>query len=179
MLSIGYWDLETSALNGSFGQILMSGVSYYNKKGRYVTDIYTLSNYENARWDDRELALRIKEAIEQFDVIVTYNGKRFDEPFLRTRLADPGLNVPGPILKRHVDLYWVARNRYRLHSNSLENFSRFLGVKTSKTRLDPRVWRMAICGHKPSYDYIIQHCVADVKVLAECWDRVKDNVAIK
>lgn len=123
------------------------------------------------RCDDRGLAIRLKEYLEQFDLAVGYYSKRFDEVFLNTRLAKYGL--PAMRLQRHKDIYFVMKTHFSLQSNSLKNVAIFLFGKTLKTDLSLDLWRLAHAGDPEAYEAVVEHCVFDVKELARVWDRVK------
>ena len=110
--------------------------------------------------------------------VVTWNGLKFDVPFLETRLRRWGL---GPLaIARHKDLLYTARYKLRLHANKLDDVAEHLGVRrkygVAKTKLEPERWTMALGGHEPSYRYIVTHCQEDVKVLACVWQEIKHLV---
>lgn len=69
--------------------------------------------------------------LEQFDVLVTYNGRAFDVPLLETRYRLSRMKPPFERL-RHVDLLYGARRLWRLALEScrlVELEQRILGVE--------------------------------------------------
>jgi len=52
----------------------------------------------------------------------------------------------------------------------------FLQLPTSKTALTKREWRRAQAGHVPSIKYINDHCLKDVLVLEEAYEKLKSLV---
>lgn len=191
-MKIGFVDVETTSLDADgWGQLLCGVVAEYqaptgNKKPWTNIQVFTLDDYKNKRWDDKNLALRIQQtlignktrAFPGYDVTASWNGIKFDENFVRTRLKEYGLSTP--VWVRHKDLMYTARYKLKMASASLDNVATFLGIEKKygikKTRLDKKRWRMAIMGHEPSYNYVIQHCIADVKVLACLWEELKHLV---
>ena len=53
----------------------------------------------------------LAERIEAASCLVTYNGKAFDWPLLRTRFVMNRLAVPEPVM--HLDLLHCARRPHR------------------------------------------------------------------
>jgi DNA polymerase elongation subunit (family B) len=188
-LRIAFTDGEMSNLQADFGQLLCASVCEFRpltdrqlKAGqRPWTNLrtFTLGDYANKRWDDRSLAVEWRDALQEYDIIVTWNGIKFDIPFLNTRLGRWGeKELSGGV--RHKDLMYTARYKLRLASASLDNVATFLnlhekyGVK--KTRMEPERWTMALGGHLPSFRYILHHCELDVRVLAGAWQETKHLV---
>lgn len=177
-MRIGFADFETTALDARFGQLLCGVVGAHNSADpeEPILRTYTLADYEDERWDDQALAKGLRDELERFDLIVTYNGARFDIPFLNTRLKRHRLR--GVRVARHKDLLYVMRGRFRLNSNRLEVVEEFVLGQRAKTRLDPEVWRKAIMGHEESYAYVVDHCQQDVAVLARLWNEISDVAGV-
>lgn len=185
---IGFMDGEMSNLQADFGQLLCACITDYvprtmkeikaGKKPWGPVRTFQLADYDRHRWNDRSLAIQWRDAMEEYGLIVSWNGLKFDVPFLETRLRRWGLQ--GPAIKRHKDLLYTARYKLRLASNSLDSVSTHLGIHDkygiAKTKMEPERWTMALGGHKPSFNYIIHHCQLDVKVLAAVWQETSHLV---
>jgi len=160
--SWAFWDLETTNLNASIGRVLCGTV--YTEPSRYDT----FSNWK----DDRRTCVKIRDRLEQFDYAVSYNGLRFDLPYLNTRLLKHGERPLKPL--RHVDLIWTARSALRLHSNRLQVVGQTMLGVSGKTNLDGDIWGAASVGDKAALAYIIEHCEADCLELAKIFAILKD-----
>jgi uncharacterized protein YprB with RNaseH-like and TPR domain len=81
--------------------------------------------------DEPSLLARLSEHLAQFDVLITYNGKAFDQPLLETRYRMA--RAPHPFGRMpHLDLLFGARRLWKLRLEScrlvdLEN--QILGVE--------------------------------------------------
>ncbi len=114
-----------------------------------------------ARGDEMDL---LPEYLEQFRLVVTFNGRAFDVPFLRREL---GKNV----LRRaaHLDLMYVLR-RLGL-KGGLKRIEKALGVgrPSSLSTLDGRdaitLWAMSEEGESEALDTLIRYNAEDVLVL--------------
>lgn len=175
------WDLECSGLNANGGFIICASIVDAGKAALPVRT-FRIDRYPGYRKDtcnDLPLVRDLVGYLNESDMWVTYYGKRFDVPFLTTRVVHwraQGADIPLPSNVPHVDLYRTAKNKLKLHSNRLASVTQLLG-HGEKTALDLPVWLRAGGGHKPSLNYIVEHCEVDAKILAECYLDLKPLIA--
>lgn len=164
--SVGYFDIETTfstepivlgaVIADHFGEIREF------RRGPDITD-------------DRQLVKAYAEALEEYDIIVSWNGKLFDIPVLQSRLAFHGLPVLRP--QMHVDLMYYATGQFnRLGRKSLQNVSEYFEVANQKTPLRIRQWNGAMAGKDDDYEKIMEHCRADVLVLRDVLPHLKRHI---
>jgi hypothetical protein len=101
-----YLDTETTGLSGGTGTVaFLVGLAFFEGDALFVEQILVRALGEEAPMLER-VAARIRNA----SMLVTFNGKSFDLPLLRTRFV---LARIGPVAEPpHLDLLHVAR---RLH----------------------------------------------------------------
>lgn len=177
-LRIGVWDIEATGLNAAFGHLLCVGVKTIGSKDSTIFRIDDFQGYTRARWDDRRLSYAAKKALEQYDVLVSYNGTRYDIPFFNTRLVENGFKPLSSDIK-HADLLKTVRARMRLHSNRLDALTKFLGTSSSKTPLTPDVWRRAGAGDRASIDFVVDHNLHDLLTLEESFNKLVSLLDIR
>jgi len=164
--SMAFWDIETTfstqpivlyaAIADQFGHV--HGFS----KGRDITD-------------DKALVVAVRDALTQYDIWVTWNGKMFDVPILNGRLLFHG-EEPLPS-KMHIDAMWKASgSSVRIGRRSLQSVSEYFGVQNRKTPLNVRIWDRAMSGDPDAYALIVEHCDADVLVTRDVFDVLKPQV---
>ena len=169
---IGYFDIESSSLVADFGfciswKILDEGNTMY---GRTITKDEVLSG----KIPDGKLMKELIETLSGFDVIYTYNGTRFDFPFVRTRAVINNLDFPMFGSIKHKDIYYIIKNKFRLHRKSLEVACEILLGETNKTHWMGDHWIGAVQGKKESLQYIDEHCENDVYDLKRLTELVLD-----
>jgi uncharacterized protein YprB with RNaseH-like and TPR domain len=173
------WDIESTSLNADFGIILCIGWKWYGEKKVHVARIDKKNgeaNYckECKRHDGNDLHV-IKDflkALDQADIQVTWYGKRFDEPMIRSRWVfhkQKG-NIPQV---QHDDLWFTARKELKLSSNRLKSVQSFLDLDDEKTEIKGRIWLDAILGKTSALNYIVDHCKKDVLVLEQAYEKLK------
>ena len=114
--SLLFLDTETTGLNGGTGTyVFLAGIGYQTSQGFTVKQFFLQDPAEEAAF-----LTSLSEAISDFKGIVTYNGKSFDIPILKTRFILNGLTPPFSPLG-HIDLLHLARRlwKYRLAQRNL------------------------------------------------------------
>lgn len=164
-----FWDIESTGLNSGFGTILCIGYKWQGDKKPAVFSI--LDGKKKSMLDDKKVVENFASVFAQCDYHVTWYGKRFDLPMVRSKLLEHGLPPIAP--KPHVDLWEPARRLFKLHNNRLGTWATYIGAEHAKTPLDFAVWKRAAHGDKQALAYIVTHCEADVNVLEETFNRLK------
>ncbi|NQS89110.1 ribonuclease H-like domain-containing protein [Patescibacteria group bacterium] len=173
MNRVGSLDIETSGLNASFGIVLCYCILDH-QTGEIYERLITKEEMRDGTFDRNVVAQCIKD-LDNFDVLCTYFGTRFDNPFLRTRALIWNLNFPTFGQKKNLDVYYSVRAKTRLHRKSLEQACAILLGKTEKTAIDPKHWNKAIMqGDKDSLFFILDHCRRDVRDLKRLHDVLID-----
>ena len=132
--SPGKWaflDTETTGLAGGTGTYaFLIGVGSIESEGFRLRQFF-MRDYG----DEASLLWRLAEYLAQFDVLITYNGKAYDQPLLETRFRMArAQGIKGHPFDRltHLDLLFGARRLWKLRLEScrlvdLEN--QILGVE--------------------------------------------------
>lgn len=81
-----------------------------------------------AEWDEESMLQRLWDLVDEADVIVGYNSRRFDYPWITGELMAHGFSKPSPV--HHIDLYQVIKRNTRFLSKKLDYVSeRLIGDK--------------------------------------------------
>jgi len=108
-----FLDLETCGLSSS--PVFLAGTMHWNGED-FVLRQYFARHYA----EEAALLRAVHEHAKGFDLLVTFNGKSYDAPFLRSRALTHGLVLALP--PHHVDLLHLARRRWKgmLHDCRLQ-----------------------------------------------------------
>lgn len=102
-----FLDLETTGLAGGTGTYpILSGVGYF-RQGEFILEQFFMEDF------DRELATltELVQRIQESTVFVTYNGKSFDIPVLRTRFTLH--RIQSEVELPNIDLLHLVRRLWR------------------------------------------------------------------
>lgn len=122
-----FLDTETTGLAGGAGTYaFLIGVGRITPEGFRVRQFFMREFGEEA-----SLLSALSEHLKQFDVLITYNGRTYDQPLLETRFRMVRSRPPFASLE-HLDLLFGARRLWNLRFDScrlvdLEN--QILGVE--------------------------------------------------
>ncbi len=164
--SVGYFDIETTFSNEPI--ILYAAIADHFGEVREFRRGPDITN-------DEELTVALAKALEEYDILVSWNGKLFDIPIIQSRLAFYDQPVLRP--QMHVDLMYYATGQFnRLGRKSLQNVSEYFSVSNQKTPLRIRQWNGAMAGKDEDYEKIAEHCIADVLVLRDVLPHLKRHV---
>ncbi len=122
-----FLDTETTGLAGGTGTCaFLIGVGAIEPAGFRLRQFFMRDYGEEA-----SLLWRLSEHLSRFDVLITYNGKAYDQPLLETRFRLARARHPFDRLE-HLDLLFGARRLWKLRLEScrlVELENRILGVE--------------------------------------------------
>ena len=184
-MRIASFDIETTDLRANMGTLLCASFheivppGYYGNHHDTPNKPYTFvveSTFVGDPNPDKALAIALRDEIEKYNAIVTWNGKMFDIPFLNARLL---FHRERPVRPQfHIDaMYYAGSSSNRIGSRRLASVQQFLQLPDEKTSLDWDVWKAATRGDKKALKYIVKHCEIDVKVLSDAYWRLLPYIA--
>lgn len=160
------YDIETNNLRADFGWVLCASYMLLDETKPKTIALYDFPKlWKRDPTNDREVVKALAAVLSTADILVGHYAPRFDRKFINTRLMKWDLPPLPPI--PHVDTWRLSKENLALSSNRLAAIERFFefdkmddGVK--KTSLSADAWRRAPTGHRPSLNYVVDHCEADV-----------------
>lgn len=167
------WDIETTDLKALMGRILCC--SFFPVADPTVSERKPKTvRIDRKPWkrtdpiDDGALCVAIRDELEKYNCIVTWNGKMFDLPFLNARLLKAGEREVRH--QFHLDLmYYAGGISLRVGSRKLVNVQKFFKLADEKTDIEWEMWNRAALGDKKAMKIIVEHCEQDVKVLEQAY----------
>lgn len=115
---------------------------------------------------DGEVFGDVWELMDEADVIVHYNGKKFDVPVLNREFLKRRISPPSPY--HQIDLYHVVRRNFRFASNKLDFVCQELGIGGKIQHKGMELWKD--CMQTKNYDF------GDVvpRKVFEAWDIMEE-----
>lgn len=109
-----FLDTETTGLAGGTGTCpFLIGVGRITREGFRVRQFF-MRDYD----EEPSVLAALTEHLAQFRVLVTYNGRTFDQPLLETRYRLNRSRPPFSRMAHHVDLLHGARRLWKLRYES-------------------------------------------------------------
>lgn len=126
-------------------------------------------NAENVE-DDAPLLITLWELLDEADVVVAHNGRKFDIPKIRARMVLSGMIPYSPC--KVVDTLDIAKREFAFSSNKLAYLSERL---SRATKLDHgkfpgfKLWKECLAGNPEAWQEMEDYNVVDVLALEEVY----------
>lgn len=124
--------------------------------------------------DDTKLLKGIWKLLDEADIVITQNGKSFDEKKLNTRFILNGMKPPSPY--EHIDTKRIATRKFAFTSNKLEYLTNKLcDKKKSKHKKFPgfELWKECLKGNKEAFKEMEHYNKMDVLSLEELYKKLQ------
>jgi uncharacterized protein YprB with RNaseH-like and TPR domain len=171
-----FLDTETTGLAGGTGTLaFLIGIATVHEQGGAVIEQAHLP----APGQERPMLQWLRERLEDATCLITFNGKSFDWPLLRSRYVMNRLTPPPE--RTHLDLLHCARRvlRYQLEHTQLGTLERaVLGVHRVNDldgALIPAVWFDYLrTGRVATLGRVLEHNERDVRSMVELVEWLTD-----
>lgn len=108
--------------------------------------------------------------LEEADVVIHYNGKRFDMPTLNREFLLEGYTPPTTY--KEVDLLQVVRKKFRFPSNKLDYVSQELGIGAKVVHKGMDLWKGCMAGVAKDWKVMKKYNIQDVSLLELLYRRL-------
>jgi uncharacterized Zn finger protein len=123
---------------------------------------------------DEDIVENLWKLLDEADIVVTQNGKKFDHKKLNTRFAY--WNMPLPSSFEMVDTYQVAKSVFDFTSNSLDYMCKFFGMEHKSDAGGMKTWLACINGNKDALKLLSEYCNNDVVILENLYLRLRPYI---
>jgi DNA polymerase elongation subunit (family B) len=125
----------------------------------------------NTETDDRfDMLNQVWSLLAEADIIVHYNGKKFDIPVLNREFIKHGLTPPSPY--KQVDLYQEVKKTARFESNKLDFVCDHLGLGRKSHHKGFELWVDCMKGKADSWAIMEEYNKQDVRILEQLYTRM-------
>ncbi len=124
--------------------------------------------------DDSHILKALWKLLDEADIVVTQNGKRFDVKKLNARFIMHGMQPPSPF--KHIDTLEIAKRNFGFTSNKLEFMTDKLNTKYKKLKHEKfagfELWRQCLAGNTAAWNAMKKYNVYDVLALEELYHKL-------
>src|SRR6267143_1576772 len=164
-------DIETTSLEADAGVLVSAGLMSDTGRSEYLEARRTSQ--------ERSLLSKLSRRLEGYDVMITWNGRSFDIPFLTTRLMKHGLDPRSILRKSHIDLADVVKSRLRLTFTYLDHVCDFFQIDRKKGPMGldvPHLFVRGLEGYRKALASIREHCLDDLRATRQVFLKLKPLV---
>ena len=113
---------------------------------------------------------KIHVLLDAADVVVHYNGSKFDIPTLNKEFLEYGFNPPAPY--KQIDLLRTVRSQFRFPFNKLEYVAKALDIGDKIKHGGHELWVRVMSGDSDAWMEMQEYNVQDVRLLKGLYYKV-------
>lgn len=117
-----------------------------------------------------EMLKEIHLLMDEADVVIHYNGKKFDIPTLNKEFLLYNMSPPAPY--RQIDILEIVRHRFRFPSNKLDYVAQRLGVGQKFEHEGHTLWIKCMANDPKAWKIMKKYNMEDVKLLEKVYMRI-------
>lgn len=136
------------------------------------SEVYSdkISPIEVSNEDDSRITKSLIKLIEQSDVIIAHNLKKFDLPCINARAIINGFKPLRPVLM--IDTLDVSKRQFRFSSNKLDALAGYFGIR-HKEDTSFELWSKCMNGDKDAINYMEFYNIGDVEILEKVYLKLR------
>jgi DNA polymerase elongation subunit (family B) len=125
-------------------------------------------HYVKVTGDELSSLQTLHKVMDEADIIVHYNGIKFDIPTLNREFLLQDITPPSP--SKHIDLLKVVRRQFRFSSNKLDFVCQQLGLRTKVKHKGMELWTGCMNEDKASWKIMEEYNKRDVVILEDLYN---------
>lgn len=118
----------------------------------------------------KQMLDRVHKLLDEADIVVHYNGIKFDIPTLNKEFIKLGFGPPAPY--KQVDLLRVCRYAFRFESNKLDYVSQALKIGEKTRHEGFELWVKCMAGDNDAWRRMEKYNRQDVHLLEQLYRRL-------
>jgi DNA polymerase elongation subunit (family B) len=118
----------------------------------------------------KKMLERVHALLDEADVVVHYNGRKFDIPTLNKEFLLAGMSPPAPY--KQVDMLMVSRGAFRFQSNKLDYVARQLQLGSKVKHEGFQLWVSCMNGNGAAWKRMREYNQGDVLLLEKLYNRM-------
>ena len=141
--------------------------------------------YKKGRTRDNEssVILKLWKLVDEADILIAYNGKKFDRKKMNAKFLEYGLPEPSPY--KVIDPMLICKGNFALTSNKMDFVVKYINdVDEGKLKTNLQLWIDAMNDDTIALDRMQEYCDEDINVLERVylavrhWDKNAPNLAL-
>lgn len=117
----------------------------------------------------KEMLEHIHKLLDEADAVIHYYGSGFDIPVLNKEFIKHKMRPPSPY--KQIDLYRVAKARFKFASNKLDYIAHFLGLGKKAKHEGMELWIKCMRLEPEAWVHMEEYNKQDVRLLEKVYNR--------
>jgi DNA polymerase elongation subunit (family B) len=166
----GKWETNVIAFTQE-SYLLCYAYKWYEETNTKVVALPDFDSYKKDKTNDKELVQKLHQLFNEADVIIAHNGDKFDIKYANGRFLYHGLEPPTAY--KTVDTLKIARSKFKLNSNKLDDLGKLLNVGKKVETGGFDLWLGCMAGDEKSWYRMKKYNKQDVELLEQVYLRLR------
>ena len=130
--------------------------------------------FETRTEDDKELVKETLKFLEEADIVIAHNGKKFDMKKINAYAIMNGLNPPSPY--RQIDTLIEAKKHFLFERNTLAHLADALGCSPKLDHAKFKgfeLWKECMAGNEEAWAEMKKYNIQDINTLEEVYLKMR------
>ena len=119
----------------------------------------------------KRMLKHVHKLLSEADVVITYNGDKFDLPTLNKEFIQLEMLPPAPY--KSLDLYKTAKTKFRFASNKLDYLGKALNIGQKVKHAGMDLWIQCMAGQEDAWKDMERYNRHDVVLLQLVYERMR------
>ena len=129
------------------------------------------TTFWSSRQSKESMVLAAHQLLDLADVVMTWNGRKFDIPHLNREFLEGGLEPTSPY--KQIDMCDAVKRQFRFPSNKLQYVSTQLGLSGKVQHEGHGLWVACMAGDDAAWKRMERYNKQDVILLEELYKRLQ------
>jgi len=129
---------------------------------QYTFSLSDFKGYKAGSENPRPLLKKLHKFIEEADIVIGQNHKRFDMKMINTEFLKYGFNPPSPY--KMIDTLIEAKRYFRFPSNKLDYLAHELGIGRKLDHEGEKLWKRCMAGDMRAWALMKRYNAHDVRL---------------
>lgn len=151
--------------------MLCFAVKWQGQKRVLIHALPDYPRYKRSPQDDTALIKELWRVFNEADIIVAHNGDAFDIKTSNARFLFRSLPPPKPY--QTIDTLKIARRRFKLNSNKLDDIAKTLKLGRKFHTGGFKLWQDCMRGQRTAWERMKRYNKQDVVLLEKVYEKLK------
>jgi len=168
----GMWqELRSTKFLISDWFIMCWSAKWLGDKKIMSASVHENPDYKKHPEDDKRILIELQKLLNEADIVIAHNGKKFDCKKIRTRLILNDIKPSSPYTI--LDTLNAARAEFAFTSNRLDDLGEFLKVGRKMDTGGFDLWKDCLDGKISAWKKMVKYCKQDINLLEKVYLKIR------